>query len=131
MLVSANNQQRCFRRPCDQRARPGSSRTNSKIHPSPGRIPHGRYGLPVKHVDIAFLYGRLGHGNDADRVEVGWYRPAVDPPLTANSLCPVKRACSAAHGKAARLDGDKSRPTRMLLISLLLRVDTALAAQRR
>jgi hypothetical protein len=50
--------------------------------------------------------------------------------LIANSLRSVKRGCWAPHCKAARLDGDKSGPMRMLLISLLLRVDLALRAPR-
>jgi hypothetical protein len=39
--------------------------------------------------------------------------------LIANCLRSVKRGCWAPHCKAARLDGDKSGPRRMLLISFL------------
>jgi hypothetical protein len=48
----------------------------------------------------------------------------IDTALIANSLRPNKRACWAAHCKAARLDGDKSSPARMLLISGVIETDS-------
>ena len=128
MLVGANNQQCCLRRSPDQR---GSGIVEDKLQ-CPAwlrqhRLPHSVDGFPISRVHLAFIHAGFGHGKDPDWGEAWRDRHSV----IATSLRAVKRACWAAHCKAARPDGDRPSPTTMLPISLLpLRFNPAGVAPR-